>query len=139
MDFDAKTFVFQIIITMKVGVAFFILGYKQAVDDHGITLGEEAETVDTSTQVDGDLYDTTPIDLDNLPSKEDTDSVYSSLSPGQQTAFGETSKDVREWTQSSQNAFFGVALTPLRALGEIRDRSRVNGLEPELMLSLIHI
>ena len=80
-----------------------------------------------------DAYDTQEIDLDNLPSKEDTDSVFSTLSPGQQTAFGKTAKDVREWTQSSQNAFFGVALTPLRALGEIRDRSRVNGLEPELM------
>ena len=91
------------------------------------------EDVVTIGPIGGDLYDTTPIDLDNLPSKEDTDSVFSTLSPGQQMAFGKTAKDVREWTQSGQNAFFGVALTPLRALGEIRDRSRVNGLEPELM------
>ena len=80
-----------------------------------------------------DAYDTTPIDLDNLPSKEDTAAVLSTLSQGQQTAFNKTAKEIREWTQSPQQAFFGVALTPLRALGEIRDRSRVNGLEPSLM------
>ena len=96
---------------------------NQAPVDDVVTIGP----------IGADLYDTTPIDLSNLPSKEDTDSVFSTLSPGQQTAFGKTAKDVREWTQSSQNAFFGAALTPLRALGEIRDRSRVNGLEPELM------
>ena len=83
-----------------------------------------------------DQYDTEPIDLDNLPSKEDTAAVLETLSPGQQTAFNKTAKELREWTQSPQNAFFGVALTPLRALGEIRDRSRVNGLEPELMPAL---
>ena len=83
-----------------------------------------------------DQYDTETIDLDNLPSKEDTAAVLDTLSPGQQTAFNKTAKEIREWTQSPQQAFFGVALTPLRALGEIRDRSRGNGLEPELMPAL---
>lgn len=80
-----------------------------------------------------DQWDTQEIDLDNLPSKEDTAAVLDTLSPGQQTAFNKTAREVREWTQSPQQAFFGVALTPFRALGEIRDRSRVNGLEPSLM------
>ena len=80
-----------------------------------------------------DQWDTQKIDLDKLPSKEDTAAVFDTLSNGQKKAFNDTAKDVREWTQSPQQAFFGVALTPFRALGEIRDRSRVNGLEPELM------
>ena len=80
-----------------------------------------------------DQWDTQEIDLDKLPSKEDTAAVLDTLSPGQATAFNKTAREVREWTQSPQNAFFGVALTPLRALGEIRDRSRVNGLVPQMM------
>lgn len=80
-----------------------------------------------------DQWDTQEIDLDKLPSKEDTAAVLDTLSPGQAKAFNLTARDVREWTQSPQQAFFGVALTPFRALGEIRDRSRVHGLEPQLM------
>ena len=83
-----------------------------------------------------DVYDTQEIDLDHLPSKEDTAAVLSTLSPGQQQAFNLTAREVREWTENIQNAMFGVALTPLRALGYIRDRSRVHGLEPSLMPAL---
>lgn len=83
-----------------------------------------------------DQWDTQSIDLDHLPSKEDTSSVLSTLSEGQATAFNKTAREVREWTQSIQNGFFGVALTPLRALGFIRDRSRQNNLEPEMMPAL---
>ena len=91
------------------------------------------EDVVTIGPIGADEYDTQVIDLNNLPSKDDTAAVLANLSPGQQTAFNRTAKEIREWTQSPQQAFFGVALTPFRALGEIRDRSRVNGLEPELM------
>lgn len=83
-----------------------------------------------------DQYDTYKIDLDNLPSKEDTSSVLSTLSPGQATSFNKCAKLLREWTQSPNNAWFGVALTPFRALGKIRDLARQNNLEPELMPAL---
>ena len=91
------------------------------------------EDVVTIGPIGADEYDTQVIDLNNLPSKDDTAAVLANLSPGQQTAFNKTAREIREWTQSPQQAWFAVSLTPLRALGEIRDRSRANGLEPELM------
>lgn len=83
-----------------------------------------------------DVYDTYKIDLDNLPSKSDTASLLSDISEGQGAAFGECAKLLREWTMGINQAWFGVALTPFRALGYIRDISRQKGLEPELMPAL---
>ena len=81
-----------------------------------------------------DLYDTTPLQRDGeYATKEQVHEVYDTLSDGQKEAFNKTVKEIHDWRNNPQNAFFGASITPLRIEGVIREYSRDNGLDPNSM------
>ena len=81
-----------------------------------------------------DQYDATSLQRDGAyATKEQVHAAYADFSDGEKSAFNKTVRELHEWRNDPDNAWFGASITPLRIEGKIRELSRNNGLDPELM------